>query len=113
MKNKKIILAALAVVILCFQTNAQQVIASAGGYSVGETVSLSWTLGEPVTETFSGGGIILTQGFQQPYSFYLQQILNIPTGWSGVSSYIDPMNKGVEGIFATYSTDFIILASMT
>jgi hypothetical protein len=54
MKNKEIILAALAIIMLCCQANAQQVIASAGGYSVGETVSLSWTLGEPVTETFFG-----------------------------------------------------------
>jgi hypothetical protein len=113
MKNKEIILAVLAIIMLCSQAKAQQVIASAGGYYEGETVTLSWTLGEPVTETFSGGGVILTQGFQQPYSFYLQQILNIPAGWSGISSYIDPMNKGVEGIFAPYSADFIILASMT
>lgn len=113
MKRIEIILAALTIVMLCFQAKAQQVIATAGGYSIGETVTLSWTLGEPITETLAGDEVILTQGFQQPYSFYLQQILNIPAGWSGVSSYIDPMNKGVEGIFTPYFADFIILASMT
>jgi hypothetical protein len=103
----------IAFAFLSFQAKAQQVIASAGGYYEGENISLSWTLGEPVTETFSAGGVILTQGFQQPYNFYIHQILNIPAGWSGVSSYIDPMNKGVEGIFAPYESDFVILASMS
>ncbi len=103
----------IAFAVLSIHAKAQQVIASAGGYYEGNNISLSWTLGEPVTETFSNGGVILTQGFQQPYNFYLQQILNIPAGWSSVSSFIDPMNKGVESIFAPYSADFIILASMT
>jgi len=98
---------------LSFQVKAQQVIASAGGFYEGDNISLSWTLGEPVTETFSGGGVILTQGFQQPYNFYIQQILNIPVGWSGVSSYVNPVNKGVEGIFTPYQNDLVILASMT
>ncbi len=113
MKKSLSFLLIIAFAFLSFQAKAQQVIASAGGYYESENISLSWTLGEPVIETFSGGGLILTQGFQQPYNFYLQQILNIPAGWSGISSYIDPMNKGVEGIFAPYSADFIILASMT
>jgi len=112
MKKSLSILIILAFAFLSFQVKAQQVIASSGGYYEGETVSLSWTLGEPVTETFSGGGVILTQGFQQPYNFYLQQILDIPAGWSGISSYLDPMNKGVEGIFAPYQSNFILLASL-
>jgi len=106
----------LAVLLLSLGYNqiyAQELISSAGGYYEGNNLSLSWSLGEPVTETFTGGGVILTQGFQQPYSFYLQQILNIPAGWSGVSAYLDPMNKGVEGIFTPYVSDLVILASMT
>jgi len=113
MRTKRIFFILIALAFLSFQTKAQQVIAAAGGYYEGENISLSWTLGEPVTETFSAGGAILTQGFQQPYNFYIQQILNIPAGWSGVSSYVDPMNKGVEGIFAPYESDLVILASMS
>jgi hypothetical protein len=113
MKRIVSVLLILAFVFDSINTNAQQVIASAGGYYEGDNISLSWTLGEPVTETFSGGGVILTQGFQQPYNFYIQQILNIPAGWSGVSSYIDPMNKGVEGIFTPYESDLVILASLS
>ena len=101
-----------AIAFFSFHAKAQQVVATSGGYFEGENVTLSWTLGEPVVETFTGNNVVLTQGFQQPYNFYLQQILNIPAGWSGISSYLDPMNKGVEGIFAPYQSDFIILASM-
>jgi len=113
MKKSILFLTVIALTFLSIQVKAQQVIASAGGYYEGENISLSWTLGEPVTETFSAGSVILTQGFQQPYNFYIQQILNIPAGWSGVSSYIDPMNKGVEGIFTPFESDLVILASMS
>jgi hypothetical protein len=46
---------------------AQQVVASGGAYYNGGTVSLSWTIGETVVKTFTGGSVILTQGFQQGY----------------------------------------------
>lgn len=94
------------------QNMAQQVIATAGGEYQGNNLSLSYTIGEPVTETLSAGNVVLTQGFQQPYNFYLQQILNIPAGWSGVSTYIDPLNKSVDGLFSPAVNDLIILASM-
>jgi hypothetical protein len=43
----------------------QQVISSAGGSATGTGVQLSWTVGEPVIETFTGSSAILTQGFHQ------------------------------------------------
>ncbi len=54
------------------QTLSPQVISTAGDYfEVPGVGSLSWTLGEPVVETFTGtaGNVILTQGFQQPEDF--------------------------------------------
>jgi hypothetical protein len=39
--------------------------------------------------------------------------LNIPAGWSGISGYIDPLNKGVADMFSPHIPDFIILASQT
>jgi len=113
MKKLNVLFFAIAFLGITLSSNAQQVIASAGGYYEGDNISISWTLGEPVIETFEGADIILTQGFQQPYSFYLSQVLNIPAGWSGVSGYIDPLNKGVEDLFSPNIPDFIILASMT
>ncbi|MCO6489273.1 MAG: T9SS type A sorting domain-containing protein [Phaeodactylibacter sp.] len=51
-------------------TIERQVIATAGGYAVDTDsgLSLSWTIGEPITETVYGNTLILTQGFQQPDS---------------------------------------------
>jgi hypothetical protein len=57
------------IVFLCFKSIGQslspEVIASGGDYFIGSNATLSWTLGEPITETYTAGGNILTQGFQQ------------------------------------------------
>jgi len=62
---------AFAITLVSLGLNAQmltpQVIASTGGYSSNATNSLSYTVGEmTMVQTFSAGGNILTQGFQQP-----------------------------------------------
>ena len=62
----------LAFGILCSLTVHSQaltpeVISSAGDYFKGSNVTLSWTIGEAVIETFTGTNCILTQGFQQPF----------------------------------------------
>ncbi|MCW3124504.1 MAG: hypothetical protein JWO03_162 [Bacteroidetes bacterium] len=49
------------------QTTSPQVVASAGWYSTAGGYSLSQTVGEmSMVATFSQGGTILTEGFQQP-----------------------------------------------
>ena len=45
--------------------NAQTVITPAGNHFSSPSVSLSWTLGEPVIESFTGTEAILNQGFLQ------------------------------------------------
>lgn len=56
-------------IFLKAQTTVLEVVAPAGSYFWNQTagISLSWTLGEPVTATFinESAGIMLTQGFQQ------------------------------------------------
>nr|NQU93928.1 hypothetical protein [Bacteroidota bacterium] len=42
----------------------------------------------------------------------IPQTFLIPAGWSGISSYIDPITKSVEEIFAPFGEDFIILSSI-
>jgi hypothetical protein len=44
---------------------AQELISSGGGENISGASSLSWSIGEPVTETFYGANNTLTQGFQQ------------------------------------------------
>lgn len=43
----------------------QQVVSSAGTMHQNENLSISWTLGETVIQTFEGQDYILTQGFHQ------------------------------------------------
>ncbi|MFO7923564.1 MAG: T9SS type A sorting domain-containing protein [Bacteroidales bacterium] len=43
-----------------------QVIASIGGFASNDAGSLSWTVGETFTATYSSDNLFLTQGFQQP-----------------------------------------------
>ncbi|MBN2213409.1 MAG: T9SS type A sorting domain-containing protein [Bacteroidales bacterium] len=48
------------------QTLSPDVISTSGNYNQGFDVSLSWTMGEIMTETYNGSGCILSSGFQ-PY----------------------------------------------
>lgn len=64
MKNYVFIFIIL-ILTLTFSISAQNVISSAGASAIGTNVQLSWTVGEPITETFSGTNSILTQGFHQ------------------------------------------------
>jgi len=55
--------------LMITQIRAQQVISAAGATASGTGVQLSWTIGEPVIETFTGATAILTQGFHQSRLF--------------------------------------------
>ena len=44
---------------------SQEVVATAGDHYTGDSFSISFTIGEPVIETFESSETILTQGFQQ------------------------------------------------
>lgn len=46
--------------------NAQHVIAASGGEVKSSNYSVTYTVGEVATQTFTGGGFIINQGFQQP-----------------------------------------------
>jgi hypothetical protein len=50
------------------------VVASSGDHFEGTNASISWTLGEIATETYSNGNIILTQGFQQSFGIEIHGI---------------------------------------
>lgn len=104
----------LCLVIFGFSSSvsAQEVVSASGGYYENEGISLSWTVGETVIETIGNETITLTQGFQQPYDFYLRQIIQVPAGWSGISTYLSPSDPDIENIFYPYYDDLVIVASM-
>ena len=72
MKTKiKIVVALISIFNgVCLRTSAQSlkptVTASCGGYFTGGGKTLSWTMGETITQTLQAGNSKLTQGFQQP-----------------------------------------------
>ncbi len=94
----------------------QFVISSGGNHStdVGSGISLSWTIGETVIATLDSGsgGPILTQGFHQPMNSFSGQVVVVPAGWSGLSSYID-YTEDVSVLLNPVMAEFIILKNLT
>jgi hypothetical protein len=48
------------------QVLTPELISSGGDFFTASNGSLSWSFGEPVTETYKTSSVVLTQGFQQP-----------------------------------------------
>jgi hypothetical protein len=46
--------------------SGQEVISSSGDFHSAGGHSVSWTIGEPVIDTWTAGGTVISQGFQQP-----------------------------------------------
>lgn len=58
---------ALLLLLISFTAlRAQQVIATAGSTLVNSNGSMSFTIGEGLTQAFTNGDKVITQGFQQP-----------------------------------------------
>lgn len=72
------------------QYMSPEVISSSGGDFHGTGSSLSWTLGEPVTETSTGSNAILTQGFQQD-NYTVVSVFENPSADISVSVYPNPV----------------------
>ncbi len=71
-------------------TYGQQVVSTTGGSIVGSSYSLTYTVGEVVTTTITGGGYILNQGFQQPSYTITSVEDNLPSAL--LSAYPNPTN---------------------
>ena len=83
-----------------------EVIATSGEYFSGANGSLSWTIGEPVTETFSGVNAILTQGFQQN-TYIIVAIESMQDDDFQISVYPNPANDLIN-IHLNVKSDVII-----
>jgi hypothetical protein len=89
----------LSIIILNAQIQNSDLISTSGDYFVSSNISMSWSLGELETETFSTSSVILTQGFQQPV-FNITSIknnslvtdLNIEVYPNPVSNYLTIKN---------------------
>ncbi|HZV67953.1 MAG TPA: T9SS type A sorting domain-containing protein [Saprospiraceae bacterium] len=62
-------LVCLSAAFLFAQTSDQYIIAAQGGFSEGKAITMSWTIGDLVTEQSVLRDAVVTQGFQQPTIF--------------------------------------------
>jgi len=90
------------------QSICRELISTSGNFHSNGNINLSWSLGELATETSVTPGVILTQGFQQPDITGLQ-FLMIPEGWSGISTYLIPAQKQIDGMFDPLGLNLHIL----
>jgi len=91
------------------QSVSPEVVSSAGDYFEGTNASLSWTLGEIATETYSNGTNILTQGFQQPITVTiagidLDVLVYIEGSYSGTEMTTDLNTAGELPLTQPYNT---------
>ncbi len=86
------------------QSLSPTVVASAGGYFDNGTVSLSFTVGEVAVTTLTGGDMILTQGFQQPFELDVTGVKDQEINWS-VKTYPNPVKTQLHVKFTLEKPD--------
>ena len=93
MKNLTLIASLALATTLGFgqTTSILEVVAPAGGFHTASNFSVSWTLGEPVIETWVNetAGIMVTSGFQQG-SYSITSVPVDPTSGFNVKMYPNP-----------------------
>lgn len=72
-----------------FQSYAQDLIGSAGGTGSNASHTLTWSVGEPMTEGFLNGTNRLTQGLLQPQLSFVTEIDELGETWD-LSIYPNP-----------------------
>ncbi len=88
------------------QSLTPEVIATAGDHFANGNAQMSWTLGEPVIETYSTGAAQLTQGFHQTKltivavddlsaAFQVRVYPNPSSGWVSIEAQSDAPAFGV------------------
>ena len=102
--NKKLFLVIYLFFICITNCISQEVIASSAGYSETASLSLSWTIGENFTETFSNNDIILTQGFNQG-NIIITDISEMVFPEITIAVYPNPVKEYINIRMDTKSTD--------
>ena len=89
----KIILVNIILTVLLYNyTFAQQIIASGGDYYQNSNGSVTYTIGEPIIETYSNVSNTLTQGFNQT-RLTVTELFTIPESNLIISAYPNPAQE--------------------
>jgi hypothetical protein len=94
------------------QTVTPNVVASDGGHTQGSGGSISWTIGEPISETYSNASNITTMGFHQPEIISLADMIAEQGNGAELLVYPNPVLNEVTVDFAgikqgSYSLEII------
>jgi hypothetical protein len=92
MKTLFLLFVIIAPAIGMSQSISNSVVASSGSYYANGQFSVNWTLGEPMTYTYSSSNVIITQGFQQNHKFIPVSIPNSESASSEINIYPNPAN---------------------
>ena len=88
------------------QSFAPEIIGSAGTFATSASGSMSWTIGEVMTETYSSTGNFFTQGFHQPDSLVIISVANPIV--QNFSIYPNPVTDNLYLDFSGTSGSFTI-----
>ena len=100
MKKKLTFLFCLPFSILFAQSSDHHIVAPQGGTSKGETIMVTWTMGDLVTQEAALADARITQGFQQP-TLTVREL-----DASQHEGYVPKDHKPEAGITSRSSTDF-------
>ena len=92
-RPKLLFLLLFAVYTISSQTVTPTVISGNGGYSQSAQGSVAWTIGEPVSETYTSSTIITTMGFHQPEELDLTSLIKEQGNDKTILVYPNPVQK--------------------
>jgi len=97
MKQQSLFLVVILILLLSSSIwiPAQEIIAPGGDYHTVVNGSLTYTLGEPVIETYRTENHVLTQGFQQTGLTVATQV-KVPESPIGISVFPNPVSESVR-----------------
>jgi len=88
----------ICIAIILIFTNTlvagQDIISTTGNYNKNSYSSISWTMGEPIIETFNSANNIITQGFQQN-TLAVVSIYELQDNNTAINVFPNPVNKFV------------------
>ena len=81
----------LLTTLITLSVSAQQfLLSTAGNSATNSESSISWSLGELATSTYSANGVTLTQGFQQP-TLQVSTLIEEPDQVANIKVYPNPV----------------------
>jgi hypothetical protein len=93
--RKETFLFFLFYVIIHITSSGQQVVTTSGDFYQNTNGSISWTLGEIMTDTYTNNQSVLTQGFQQP-NLKVTSITELPGLDYSITAFPNPAKEFVK-----------------